>query len=110
MHRRAMRKLGVRALAALGQVAIALFQHILERQFAEIASDRRPRFLVDPLAGVRINCPGGEIRVWGGRQVDQTEPWVDLATAAHTGIDRGEWLSLFGAGDVGGIVTSSDFA
>jgi len=94
----------------LGQVAIAPFYRVLEQRYAETASGRPLRFFVEPLAGARINWLRGEIQVRGGRQVDQTELWVDPIVGLRTGIDLSERLSLFAEGDIGGVVTGSDFA
>lgn len=94
----------------LGQVAIAPFYRILEHRYGETATGRPLRFFVEPLAGARINWLRGEIQVRGGRQVDQTELWVDPIVGVRTGLDLSERFAVFAEGDIGGVVTGADLA
>ena len=98
------------ARSDLGQVTVAPFYRLVEYQYGETASGRPLRFVVEPLAGARANWLRGELQVRGGRQIDQTELWVDPIIGARTGLDLSDRLGLFGEGDIGGVVTGSDFA
>lgn len=100
----------VDARSDLGQITVAPFYRVVEHQYGQSASGKPMRFVLEPTAGARVNTLRAELQVRGGRQVDERETWVDPIVGTRFGIDLTDRIGLFGEGDVGGVVTGSDFA
>jgi hypothetical protein len=94
----------------LASIAAAPFYRVIDWTYREGVDGRPRRFILEPYAGARWNYLRAELEVRGGRQFDQSEGWVDPIVGTRFGLDlTDDWL-LAGAGDVGGVVTGSDFA
>jgi hypothetical protein len=98
------------ATSDLASVAAAPFYRIAEWTYGEGADGQPRRFVLEPYAGARWNYLRLELDVRGGRQVDQSEGWVDPIVGTRFGLDLTDRWFLAGAADVGGVVTGSDLA
>ena len=94
----------------LASLAAAPFYRVVDWTYREGADGTPRRFFLEPYAGARWNYLRVELEIRGGRQFDQNQSWVDPIVGTRFGLDLTDRLMLAGAGDVGGVVTGSDFA
>jgi hypothetical protein len=94
----------------LASVAASPFYRVVDWTYRESADGTPRRFFLEPYAGARWNYLRVELEIRGGRQFDQNQSWVDPIVGTRFGVDLTDNLILAGAGDVGGVVTGSDFA
>jgi len=94
----------------LAQLAAAPFYRVVDWTYRTDADGTPRRFYLEPYAGARLNYLRVELEIRGGRQFDQNQTWVDPIVGTRFGLDLTDNWLLAGAGDVGGVVTGSDFA
>lgn len=94
----------------LAQLAASPFYRVVDWTYRESADGRPRRFFLEPYAGARWNYLRVELEIRGGRQVDESQSWIDPIVGTRFGLDLTDNWRLLGAGDVGGVVAGSDFA
>ena len=94
----------------LAQLAASPFYRVVDWTYSESADGTPRRFFLEPYAGARLNYLRVELEIRGGRQFDENQTWVDPIVGTRFGLDLADNWLLAGAGDVGGVVTGSDFA
>jgi hypothetical protein len=98
------------ATSDLAQLGGGPFYRVVDWMYRKSASGKPRRFVLEPYVGARWNYLRVEVEVRGGRQVDQSEGWIDPIVGTRFGLDLADNWLLAGAGDVGGVVTGSDYA
>jgi hypothetical protein len=95
-------------------IGVAPYYRAVEWTYRESASGRPLRFVVEPTAGIRYTNLRVELDGTGpqgnGRQVDQSESWVDPLIGARFALDLAERWTLAGEADIGGFGVGSDLA
>lgn len=95
-------------------IGAAPYYRAVERTYRESASGQPLRFVVEPTAGIRYTNLRLELDGTGprgnGRQVDQSEGWVDPVVGSRFFLDLTESWTLSGEADIGGFGVGSDFA
>ena len=94
----------------LAQLGIGPYYRAVEWQYGETASGRPLRLIVEPTVGVRLNHLRLEFEVRGGRQVDDSETWVDPIVGTRFAVDLAERWAIAGEADVGGVIAGSDLS
>ena len=82
----------------LAQLGIGPYWRALEWQYGEGASGRPLRLVLEPTVGVRLNHLRLELDLSGGRQVDDSETWVDPIVGTQVRARSGRALVHHGGG------------
>lgn len=95
-------------------IGVAPYYRAVEWTYRESASGRPMRLVVEPLAGIRYTHLRVELDGTGprgnGRQVDQSEAWVDPIVGSRFILDLADNWTLSGEADIGGFGVGSDLA
>lgn len=94
----------------LASFAAAAYYRVVDWTYRESAEGELRRFVLEPPVGARRNYLRSEIEVRGGRQIDQNEAWIDPIVGTHFGLDLTDNWLFARAGDMGSVVTGSDFS
>lgn len=94
----------------LAQLGIGPYYRAVDWQWGETASGQPLRLIVEPTVGVRLNHLRLEFEVRGGRQVDDSETWVDPIVGTRFAVDLAERWAIAGEADVGGVIAGSDLS
>ena len=95
-------------------IGVAPYYRAVEWVYRESASGRPLRFVVEPTAGIRYTNLRLEVDGTGprgnGRQVDESQSWVDPVVGSRFILDLADRWTLSGEADIGGFGVGSDFA
>lgn len=95
-------------------IGVAPYYRAVEWIYREASSGQPLRLVVEPLAGIRYTNLRLELDGSGpngnGRQVDQSEGWVDPIVGSRFTLDLAERWTLSGEADIGGFGVGSDLA
>jgi hypothetical protein len=95
-------------------VGVAPYYRAVEWTYRVSPSGRPLRLVVEPTAGIRYTNLRVEIDGTGplgnGRQVDQSESWLDPLVGSRFALDLADSWTLSGEADIGGFGVGSDLA
>ncbi len=95
-------------------IGVAPYYRAVEWTYRTSPSGRPMRLVVEPLAGIRYTNLRIELDGTGprgnGRQVDQSEAWVDPIVGSRFILDLADNWTLSGEADIGGFGVGSDLA